>query len=309
MKLGVFITLFNDRSLEDTLSLMSNYGVETVEVGSGGFPGKSHLNPDYLLANPGHLEYTKNLFRSHNINISALSCHSNPVHPNKEIADKARYDFEQSVRLAQQMEVDTIVCFSGCPGDGSSQHSNWITSSWPYEFRDILNYQWNEILIPYWREATAFANYHGIHRIAIEMHPGFCVYNPGTLLRLREAVGNTIGANLDPSHLFWQGMDPVKIIHFLGESIYHFHAKDTQISTTNCPINGVLDPMNYDQINKRSWIFRTVGYGQDAKVWKDMIAALKMVGYDRSISIEHEDPLMDMEEGLQKAIVFLSGIK
>ena len=161
------------------------------------------------------------------------------------------------------------------------------------------------MLIPYWREAVAFAAAHGVGKIALEMHPGFCVYNPETLLQLRKAVGPLIGANFDPSHLFWQGIDPVAAIRRLGDAVYFVHAKDTRLDSVNCPVNGVLDTKPYRDEVHRSWIFRTVGYGHGLPLWRDIMSNLRLVGYDGVISIEHEDSLMSVNEGLQKAIAFL----
>ena len=153
-----------------------------------------------------------------------------------------------------------------------------------------------------------FANDHGIYKIALELHPGFACYNTASLLRLREAVGDTIGANFDPSHLFWQGMDPVAAIRALKGAIYHFHAKDTKIDPYNKAVNGVLDTGSYGALGDRSWIFRTVGYGHDMGVWKDIISALRAAGYDGAVSIEHEDAYMSTLEGLEKAIAFLKEV-
>ena len=163
-------------------------------------------------------------------------------------------------------------------------------------------------MIPYWKKTAEFAKSHGINKIAFEMHPGFCVYNPSSLLKLRDAVGDIIGCNFDPSHLLWQGIDPVEAIKKLGDCIYHFHAKDTKIDKTNTAINGVLDTGSYESLASRSWLFRTVGYGSDYAVWKSIISTLKVVGYDGVISIEHEDGLMSVNEGLTKAVSFLKEV-
>lgn len=189
-----------------------------------------------------------------------------------------------------------------------SKYPNWVVCPWPDDFLRILDYQWNAVLIPYWKKEAAFAKEHGISKIAFEMHPGFCVYNPETLLRLRSAVGDSIGANFDPSHLWWQGMDPVEAIRILGGAIHHFHAKDTFIDKNNAAKNGNLDTKPYSDISNRAWTFRTVGYGNDVKVWKDMLSMLRTVGYDGAISIEHEDALMSAQEGLNKAITFLKDL-
>lgn len=177
-----------------------------------------------------------------------------------------------------------------------------MTCSWPEDYLKILEYQWHEVLIPYWREFAAFARQHGVTKIALELHPGFMVYNSETLKRLRAAVGPEIGVNFDPSHLLWQGMDPVTVIRELKEAIYHVHAKDVKVDPINTAINGVLDTRHYsDEIN-RSWIFRTIGYGNDAAYWKNIFSALRTIGYDGAVSIEHEDSLINRFEGFEKAI-------
>lgn len=298
-----------NESTEDAFRYLSSLGVETVELGAGCYTNGNHLKREEILADPKKAEELKDLLKKYNLEISALSCHGNPVHPNKEIADHDHKVFEETVLVAQMLGVDTVVTFSGCPGDSpESKYPNWVTCSWPPDYGKILEYQWNEVLIPYWKKAVKFANDHGIKKIALELHPGFCCYNTSSLLKLREAVGDTIGANFDPSHLFWQGMDPVRAIRELKGAIYHFHAKDTKIDPYNTAVNGVLDTGSYGDLSKRSWVFRTVGYGHGEDVWKNILSELRTSGYDGAISIEHEDSYMSTREGLEKAITFLKDI-
>lgn len=308
MRLGVFSTILSGEPLDKVLKYLSSLGVRAVELGSGGYPGKAHCNPAELLKDESKIKDLKNLVADNDMIISALSVHGNPVHPDGNTAKNFHDDFEQAVLLAEKLGIDTVVTFSGCPGDHKgAKYPNWVTCPWPEDFLAILKYQWDDVLIPYWKNAAEFAKNHGVTKIALEMHPGFCVYNPETLMKLRNAVdGKTIGANFDPSHLFWQRIDPIKAIVDLKGAIYHFHAKDVRIDEYNAASNGVLDTKHYgDEIN-RSWIFRAVGYGHDAQTWKDMISTLKLVGYDHVMSIEHEDSLMTPKEGLEKAIAFLN---
>ena len=309
MKLGV-LTVILSEPLDAALKYLSGLGVQAVELGCGGYPGKKHCDPAALLADGGKLKDFKNMIADSGMIISALSCHGNPVHPDKAIAEEFHGDFEAAVCLAEKLGLDTVITFSGCPGDSkTSKYPNWVTCPWPPDFLDILDYQWNEVLIPYWNKAIKFAKDRGVTKIALEMHPGFCAYNPETLLKLRAATDNlTIGANFDPSHLFWQGIDPVQAIKDLGSAIFHFHAKDVAIDAYNTASNGVLDTKHYtDEIN-RSWIFRSVGYGHDMQIWREMASALRLVGYDHVMSIEHEDSLMTPKEGLEKAIDFLKQV-
>ncbi len=306
MKLGVMSPVLNEMGLEEALKYLSGLGVDCLEIGAGGYPGKAHLDPKDYLDNPAKIEELKGLLKKYNIEIAAVACHGNPIHPNKEIAEKFHNEFVDAMKIAVLLGVDTIIGFSGCPGDcEDSVRPNWVTCAWPEDYLETLEWQWNKVLIPYWKETAKLAQEIGIKKIAFELHPGFCVYNPSTLLRLREAVGDIIGANVDPSHLFWQGIDPCEAIKYLQGAIYHFHAKDTKIDAANTAKIGVLDTQSYGDILNRSWVFRTVGYGHSAEVWNNIISALKATGYDGVISIEHEDGLMSAKEGLEKAIKFL----
>ena len=306
MKLGVLTNLFGKMSLEEALTKFEALGIEAPEIGCGGYPGKAHCDPKVLLNDQKALDEFKATLARHHIELSNLSAHGNPVHPDKKIAKEFHDDFIDAVLLAEKLGIDTVVTFSGCPGGSPEDKTpNWATCAWPEDFRTVLKYQWDEVLIPYWKKTAEFARNHGVTKIAFEMHPGFCVYNPETMLRIREAVGETLGANFDPSHLIWQGIDPVAAIRALEGAIYHFHAKDTKLDKYNVAKFGVLDTKHYSDEAHRSWIFRSVGYGNGLDYWRDIISALRLVGYDKVMSIEHEDSLMTPEEGLRHAVEFL----
>lgn len=310
MELSVMSPVLNGMGeLEPALKYLHSLGVDSLELGAGGYPGRVLMDPKDYLDNPARVEELKALLAKYEMKICAIACHGNPIHPNREIAQRFHDQFVDAMKVAVMLGVDTMIAFSGCPGDcETSRNPNWVTCPWPPEYKEILDWQWNEVMIPYWKETAKLAEEIGIKKIAFEMHPGFCVYNPATLLRLREAVGPIIGANVDPSHLFWQGMDPCEAIKELKGAIYHFHAKDTKIDAANTAKNGVLDTKGYDDILNRSWVFRTVGYGHGKEVWNNIISTLKMVDYDGPISIEHEDGLMSPKEGLEKAITFLKEV-
>ncbi|WAH39822.1 sugar phosphate isomerase/epimerase [Alicyclobacillus fastidiosus] len=225
-------------------------------------------------------------------------------------AERFHEDFQNAVRLAAELGVENVVTFAGCPGESeTSQNPVWVTCPWPNDFSRVVDWQWTEKVIPYWTEQDKFLRENGV-RVAIEPHPGFVVYNSETSLRLRQSCGDSIGVNFDPSHLFWQQMDPVACIKELAKenALYHFHAKDTAIYRDNTSLNGVLDTKSYRDEMNRSWIFRTVGYGHGEDVWRDIISALQLVGYKGAVSIEHEDSLMSVNEGFQKAAQFLKGL-
>ena len=308
MKLCVLTNLFSELSIEEALKKFKPLGIEAVEIGCGGYPGKAHCDPELLLKSEAALNDWLATIKKFDMEIAALSVHGNAVHPDKAIANAFHKDFENAVLLAERIGIDTVVTFSGCPGGSEKDTTpNWVTCPWPDDFLAVLDYQWNKVLIPYWKNAAAFAKAHGVTKIAFEMHPGFCVYNPETLLRLRREVGDIIGANFDPSHLIWQGIDPVAAIRKLGGAIYHFHAKDTKVDKYNVAVNGVLDTKHYGNEAERSWIFRSVGYGNGLDYWRGIISELRLVGYDKVMSIEHEDSLMTPYEGLSHAAEFLRG--
>lgn len=305
MKIGTFTVLYQNKSLEEALDKLKRMGVEAVEIGTGNYPGDSHCDVKELLDHPDRIADFKKAISDRNMIISGLSCQGNPIHPDKKTAADNHRVWTDTVKLAEQMEIEVINCFSGCPGDGSNATTpNWVTCAWPQEYADLRKWQWDEVVVPYWKEQSEYAKSHGIHKIAMEMHPGFVVYNPETLIELRERAGSNIGANFDPSHLVWQGIDPVEAIKVLGkhDAIYHFHAKDTYIDERNKSVNGVLDTKHYENFLSRSWSFRTVGYGQSIEEWKAIFSTLRASGYDGVISIEHEDQLASVDEGLQRAI-------
>jgi len=302
MKLGVYATLLQQYDLEEMLNIVADLGLEAVELGVGIYPLRKHVDPQEVLGSPAKLQAVKDAFARRELIISAISCHGNPLHPDEEVAQYSDQVYRDAVRLAAALDVPVVNLFSGCPGGGpEDQTPNWITCAWPTDFAVALEWQWTERIIPHWQEAAPFAEDHGV-KLAFEMHPGFSVYNPPTLLRLREAVGPVIGTNFDPSHLFWQGIEPVAAIRTLKGTIYHFHAKDTYIDPYNCASDGVLDTRPYSELDKRSWIFRSVGYGHSVEVWKEIVSALRTTGYDYVLSIEHEDALASVMEGLRKAI-------
>ena len=218
MRVGVFTPLLSQLSLEDVLKKLKSLNIDTVELGTGNYPGDPHCKLS-MLSNAGELREFKQKFADHGFSISALSCHGNPLHPDSA---RARHDQDVSsktIRLAEKLGVPVVVDFSGCPGDSpKAKWPNWVTCPWPPDYLEILKWQWEKVVAPYWIKRAQFAADHGV-KIAIEMHPGFVVYSPETMLKLRSIAGPAIGCNLDPSHMFWQGIDPIAAIRVLGDCI------------------------------------------------------------------------------------------
>ncbi|MGD9734372.1 MAG: sugar phosphate isomerase/epimerase family protein [Solirubrobacterales bacterium] len=310
MKLGFLTVLYADRPLEAVLDRALELEVEAVELGTGAYTSDVHAPVAELLADGDRIRALKLAVEERGLEISALSCHGNPLHPDRAIADAHHGVWRRTLELAEELEVGVVNTFSGCPGAGpGSTAPNWVTCPWPPEYSELLEWQWNEQLIPYWSREADQAAARGVRGVGLEMHPGFMVYNPETLLRLRAATGVRIGANFDPSHLVWQGIDPIEALRELGaaRAIFHAHAKDVQVDAANVRRNGVLDTKPYAEVLDRAWTFRTVGYGHGAEFWRKLISMLRVVGYDGVLSIEHEDALMSVDEGFEKAVALLRG--
>lgn len=311
--IGVFDPVYDHLTLDEMLNKISALGLEAVEIGTGGYPGTKHCPVKELLEDPAKARAWKKKFEDRHIQVATLSCHGNPVHPDPVRAREDDEAFRRTVLLAERLGVEVIVTFSGCPGGSpTDKMPNWATYRWPPEYDQILKWQWNERVIPYWKQAARFARDHGIRKIALEMHPGFVVYNPATLMKLREAVGDEIGANCDLSHLFWQGCDPVEVIRFLGKqgAIYHAHMKDTVIVKDIAAKFGVLNfPEDLAKEAEGSVFFRAVGYGHGAQLWKDVVKTYMEIGFRGILSIENEDSILPGEVGVERAAYVLKNVR
>jgi DNA-(apurinic or apyrimidinic site) lyase len=309
MDIGVLTVPLGNESLEDALAYLSEQDVDAIELGCGGFPGDDHLPRAEYLDDDQAQDRLDALLSEYDLRISALATHNNPLHPDSETATRADTELREAIELAAQLDVDTVTCFSGLPAGGpDDQVPNWITAPWPSEHAEALEYQW-QVATDYWADLGAHAADSGVD-VAIEMHPNMLVYEPHGMIRLREATHDRIGANLDPSHLYWQGIDATEAIRFLGErdAIHHVHAKDTRVYEANADTKGVLDTTPYTDEQERSWLFRSVGYGHGEDHWRDVVSTLRMVGYDDALSIEHEDSLTSSREGLEKGIELLQRV-
>ncbi|WP_255191334.1 sugar phosphate isomerase/epimerase family protein [Natronobeatus ordinarius] len=309
MDIGVHTPPLADESLEGALAYLADRGVDAIEPGVGGHPGDDHLPREAYLDDEDAQAELHDLLSEYDMRISALATHNNPLHPDEDVASTADTELREAIRLASQLEVNVVTCFSGLPAGGPDDAvPNWITAPWPPEHAEALAYQW-EVGLEYWGDLAAHADDHGVD-VAIEMHPNMLVYEPHGLVRLREETNERIGANFDPSHLYWQGISITDAVRYLGErdAIHHVHAKDTRIYEEQAREKGVLDTTPYDDEPNRSWLFRSVGYGHGERHWKDLVSTLRLVGYDDVLSIEHEDSLTSSREGLEKAIELLSRV-
>jgi sugar phosphate isomerase/epimerase len=292
--------------LGDVLDFASSLGITSVEIATGGQSAAPHLNLATLLADRAERTAFAAEISSREMRLAAINCSAWPLHPLHN--DRNVAVIKDSIRLAGELGVDKIVTMSGCPGDSPHARTiNWIFFPWPTETRPIREQQWEQA-IKAWGLLSEFALRHGVRRIALELHPLQLVYNVPTLLRLRNAVGTVIGANIDPSHMFWQQMDPARVVAALGSAVYHVHLKDTQLLDDQVALNGVLDPRSWDDPHNRSWVFRTIGEGQPAPIWKAFFESLWTVGYNDVLSIENEDLLLPGKEGVRRAVAFLDSL-
>jgi sugar phosphate isomerase/epimerase len=236
------------------------------------------------------------------------------------VGPKHAEDLRRAITLASLLGVGRVVTMSGLPAahDGG-RAASWTVNPWDSQFLDALDYQWRDVAIPFWKDIQARARDADV-KVCIEMHPHNVVFNPGTLERLVTEINAThVGAEMDPSHLFWQGIDPVAAIEHLGDLVYHAAAKDTRINEQNCRVYGVLDdrfqrvpaeenPLGLGGKNTltrwpadASWQFVAVGRGHDQDFWARFLRALSAVDPGMAVNIEHEDTELDQIEGLRLA--------
>jgi sugar phosphate isomerase/epimerase len=308
MKLGVMASGIAALGWDGALDFCRQLRLDAIEVPCGLYPKHRLYVPHELLEDAARRQRVKDDLARAGLTLSALGCAGNPVHPDPEQAQRFEEVHDATVRLAAALGAPVVCCFSGCPGGAPGDRTpNWVTCPWPTEFARIHEYQWSDVLLPFWERKAREAYALGV-RLALEMHPGNAIYNPETLLRLRRHAGTPLGCNFDPSHLFWQGIDPVEASRVLGDAIFHVHAKDTALDAANIRLNGVLDAKSYGDLVGRSWVFRTCGYGHGDDFWKPFVSMLRRIGYDGVLSIEHEDSYLSWREGFDKAVTYLRGV-
>jgi sugar phosphate isomerase/epimerase len=302
MHIGAITSGLLDRPLKEAARRLQELGLQHVELPAGGFFPKAHCDPEKLLADPAALDQFRQTLADCDLTISAYALHGQPLHPDPKVAENYRQEFLGACILAEKTGVNRFTLLAGLPAAADGDRvPNWIVFPFPPANVKCLQWQWEQRVIPYWREHAKIASDHGV-RICVEMCPADVVHNPEGLLRLRDAVGPSIGANLDPSHFFWQSIDPIEVVRHLGDAIYYIHAKDSHVDRHVARHQGVLDATPFNNVLQRSWLFRTVGYGHGEQFWRNFVSALRLVGYDDVVSIEHEDPLIDPDEGFASAV-------
>lgn len=305
VRVGLITDSVGHLPFEEALDLAHDLGLDSVEVATGNWSASPHADLPALVSSAEARSDFSEKISTRGLTLSALCANGNQLHP----VDGTRQHevVQDTIRLASDLAVSTVVVMSGLPGARGDSTPNWVTTSWPPENLAVLDYQWTEVAIPYWRELAAFARDQGV-RLAVEACGGQLVHNVSTLLRLIDAVGDdVVGANLDPSHLMWMGADIPTVIRSLGSAIYHVHAKDVRVETPHAARDGLLDTLPVDRARDRAWNYVTLGLGhpRGATFWADFVYTLRSVGYDGTLNIEHEDTLLNSVEGVGRAAALL----
>jgi sugar phosphate isomerase/epimerase len=321
MKLGAYTACLHDHSIDETLKILGEMGLTSAEINAGGFIPAPHLPIDDILASAGAREEYLGKFQQAGIALTGLNVNGNPLNPDPEVGPKHAEDLRRAIDVAALLGVKRVVTMSGLPGGHrGSTAANWVVNPWDSQYLDILDYQWNDVAVPFWKDINTRAAAADV-KVCIEMHPHNIVFNPPTLQRLVEQTGAThVGAEMDPSHLFWQGMDPVACVEYLGDLVFHAAAKDTRINADNVKVFGVLDdrfartpadrnPLNLGGRNtlniwpqRPAWEFVAVGRGHGVEdFWVPFLQALHAVDPDMAVNIEHEDQEFDQVQGLRMA--------
>jgi sugar phosphate isomerase/epimerase len=320
MKLGAYTACLHDKPLDEALAILAGMGLDSAEINSGGFLPPVHIPMDDLKASESARQDYLGTFEAAGVALTALNCNGNPLDPNPVVGPQHAQSLLDSIEVAGLLGVRRVVTMSGVPGsDAGAKYPAWNVQPWHSVFLDVRDYQWNEVTIPFWKQVQARAADADV-KVCIEMHPHNVVYNPATLLRLVEEIDAThVGAEMDPSHLFWQGIEPIEATRHLGGLVYNAAAKDTRINAA-ARINGVLDdrfarvPLSDPNAlslggdytlstwpSNSSWDFVAVGRGHDVAWWTEFLGALQDIDPEMAVNIEHEDQELDQMEGLRSA--------
>ncbi|CAI1712930.1 sugar phosphate isomerase/epimerase [Serratia ficaria] len=307
MKLSFCTDSLGHLPFEAMLDHLCELGVFGVEMTTGGWSPAPHLDTAALLQDAGKRRRLLAALESRGMSIAALNVSGNPLDPGV-LGEKHRHDTDNALALAASFGVKKIVMMSGLPPAAPGDRvPNWITYtvSWPPTLKNCLDYQWNEVAIPYWQGLVAKAQAFGVEKFALENFSAMLVWNPDTLFRLRDAVGPMVGLNLDPSHLIWMGADPIAVARRLGPAIHHVHGKDVRLERGKVEVNGLLETRPVEQVADRAWNYVAVGCGQDLQWWKAFFSVVRMMGYDDWVSLEMEDLTMSVEAGVATSVAAL----
>ena len=283
MRVGLFTDAFTHLSLSQTLAWCAEHGIDSVELGTGGYSPVPHADLEALRAGGSARRDLIAEIDDHGLTLGALNVSGNPLHPDRSLASRHDAALRSTLLLAAELGVRRVVAMSGCPGGpGDGGWPVFAGGAWLPDMEGLWDWQWQERISPYWRELSRWARASAPEvRICLELHPGTSIYNAESFRALREVTEDNVMVNLDPSHFWWQGMDPVKVIGELSGCIGWSHGKDTFIQAERMAVTGSLDFRWPREASAMPWYFCAVG-----------------AGHEHTISIEHEDPGLSPEDGV-----------
>ena len=298
VRLGVVTEAFGDRPLDAVLAWLTDAApaITDLELVSGGYPATTHCDRTLLLRDADARERWRRGIEERGFRVAALNAWGNPLHPDQKLASRHDTDLRETILLAAELGVDRVLALAGCPGD---VRPRFAAGGWLPYLEGEHERQWQEVGAPYWTELAEFA--HGEHPellICIELHPGTLVFNLETFSELA-AVGDNLAATVDPSHFFWTQMDPLAVVARL-QRVGYAHLKDVVFNDRNLALNGLLDHRWPGDPRDAPWRFAVIGRGRDASWWRTFLDALTARGVETA-AIEHEDPLVPVEEGIVEA--------
>jgi sugar phosphate isomerase/epimerase len=303
MRIALLTDALESRRQEEAFAWCAERGIAGVELGVGGYSPAPHLDLEALLANESERERLAERLDEHGLEIVALNASGNPLHPDTATARDHDRALRGAIELAAILEVPRVVAMSGCPGGPGDGWPVFAGGAWLPDMEGLFDQQWEGAIAPYWHELSEWAAGVGpAVDICLELHPGASIYNAASFELLSGATRDNVKVNLDPSHFWWQGIDPVTTIRALGDRVGFAHAKDTLVHPDRVALHGVLDfrwPAGADTM---PWHFCAVSRGRPLEEWRQLIDALHGVGYDGPVSIEHEDPTLSPEAGIEASL-------
>jgi sugar phosphate isomerase/epimerase len=308
MRIGVYSDSLPKLSRRELFAWCAERGVTDIELGVGAWGPwpRPHLD----LATIGTAKERDRLsgeLKEHGLRLGAVNAAGNLLHPDQKKREDAQARFRAAVELAVALGVKRVVTMSGCPagagGGGLGVFPCWATSC---DDENLFAWQLENSLGPFWRATSDWLEKAapGV-MICLELHPGVAIFSTAGFEALAAHVGKNVGLNLDPSHFWWQGIDPVTVIEALGERIGWAHGKDTLLYPERIRRHGLLHFAPPTDATHAPWHFAPVGEGHDDKTWAVLLGALRAAGYDDVISIEHEDPRYDGPQGTERSLAGL----
>ena len=304
MKLGINTGFLMKFDFEQGLKWCQDHGVVAAEVSATGDP-RPFCDVEKLLADQGELDRWLKAYASHGIELYSFSGHGAPLTPDKEKAAEYSRQFLQVCKLMERVGCTRMALVAGLPegAEGDSLPA-WIVHIDSQGFHNALEWQWEQRLLPYWREHGKIARDHGV-TLCFEMQINDMIHSPVKLRRLHDELGPVVACNFDISHMWVQQIDPFEAMHYLGDLIQNVHLKDTLIHEPNCRLRGLFDTTGLGHYRECSWTFAQPGWGHDEQTWREVIATLRFLGYEGILSLEMESEYMEMQEGLEKAAAYI----